>query len=70
LIDGAALIEQFSSARVADAVVNELVSRVDVEIDPEMDAIYPDKYAGIVHITLHDGRMLTALVHFDNLKGW
>ena len=56
LVDGQALIEQFTEARVKDPVVCDLASRVEVEVDPEMDAIYPGRYAGIVTIVLDDGR--------------
>jgi 2-methylcitrate dehydratase PrpD len=56
LVDRAALMEQFTEARVKDPAVCDLASRVEVEVDPEMDAIYPGRYAGIVTIVLDDGR--------------
>jgi 2-methylcitrate dehydratase PrpD len=67
LLDSAALIEQFTPQRIADPRLNELISRVDVEVDPEMDAVYPEKYAGIVTIELRDGRRLRKRV--DHSKG-
>jgi len=67
LLDRAALIEQFTESRIGDPVLNELVSRINVEIDAEMDAVYPDKYAGIVTIELRDGRRLRKRV--DHSKG-
>ena len=67
LTDGDALIDQFTPQRIADPAVNDLASRVDVETDPEMDAIYPERSGGIVHVTLRDGRRLTRRV--DYAKG-
>jgi 2-methylcitrate dehydratase PrpD len=65
LLDSAALIEQFTPQRVADPVLNELISRIEVEVDPEMDAVYPERYAGIVTINLHDGRRLRKRVDYS-----
>jgi 2-methylcitrate dehydratase PrpD len=64
LTDGDALTGQFTPQRIADPAVNNLASRVDVEADPEMDAVYPERSAGIVHVTLHDGRRLTRRVDY------
>jgi len=50
-----------------DPVVCDLASRVEVEVDPEMDAIYPGRYAGIVTIVLNDGRQFRKRV--DDPKG-
>ena len=65
LLDSAALIEQFTPQRISDPVLNELISRVGVEVDPEMDAVYPEKYAGIVTIELRDGRRLRKRVDYS-----
>jgi len=65
LVDGQALIDQFTEERIVDPVVCDLASRVDVEVDPEMDAVYPGRYAGIVTIELRDGRRLTRRVDYS-----
>jgi 2-methylcitrate dehydratase PrpD len=65
LLDSAALIEQFTPQRIADPVLNELITRVEVEIDPEMNAVYPERYAGIVTIDLLDGRRLRNRVDYS-----
>ena len=65
LIDSAALIEQFAPGRIADPVVNELVTRVNVEVDPDMDAVYPDKYAGVVTVELRDGARFRSRVDYS-----
>lgn len=67
MLDGNALIGQFTPARLADARVNELIARVDVEVDADMDAVYPGLYAGIVTIQLNDGRSFRRRV--DHSKG-
>jgi 2-methylcitrate dehydratase PrpD len=65
LIDRSALLDQFTDARIADPTVCDLASRVDVEVDPEMDAVYPSRYAGIVTIVLDDGRRLRKRVDYS-----
>lgn len=67
IIDGNAYLEQFSPSRIAARDVCELAARVAVEIDPEMDRVYPDLYAGIVHIETKDGRRFSRRV--DHSKG-
>lgn len=64
LLDGAALLPQFSEARIADPAVMELAGRVEVVADPEMDALYPGRYANNVEIFLRNGKRLAARVDF------
>jgi 2-methylcitrate dehydratase PrpD len=65
LVDGTALVDQFTEARIADPIVGDLASRVDVEVDPEMDAVYPERYAGVVTIVLGEGRQLRKRVDYS-----
>ena len=58
LMDDAALLNQFTEQRLADPELEALIARIDVVIDPEMDALYPGRYAGIVTIETKDGRRL------------
>ena len=67
LIDGKAFLEQFTPERIQASDTRELASRVDVEVDPEMDRIYPGLYAGIVHLETKDGSRYTRRV--DHSKG-
>jgi 2-methylcitrate dehydratase PrpD len=55
LIDGNALIEQFSNARVTDEKVGKLASIVEVINDPKFDNMYPEKWGCEVQIELVDG---------------
>jgi 2-methylcitrate dehydratase PrpD len=65
LTDGTALVDQFTEARIVDPAVCELASRVDVVVDPEMDAVYPGRYAGVVEILLDDGRRLRKRIDYS-----
>lgn len=65
LLDGQVLIDQFTPERLRDPVLNELTTRVDVVVDAEMDAVYPEKYAGIATIALRDGRTVRKRVDFS-----
>jgi len=67
LLDGNALIAQFTPERIADPRLNALIGLVDVEVDPDMDAVYPRLYAGIVTIHLKDGRSFRRRV--DHSRG-
>ncbi len=67
LADGRAYLEQFSDSRISAPDVCELARRVIVEIDPEMDRVYPALYAGVVHIRTKDGRRFSRRV--DHSKG-
>jgi 2-methylcitrate dehydratase PrpD len=65
LVDGTALVDQFTEERIVDPVVCDLASRVDVEVDPEMDAVYPERYAGVVTLVLDEGRHLRKRVDYS-----
>jgi 2-methylcitrate dehydratase PrpD len=57
LVDGEALLDQFTDARVVDPEVVALRTRVRVHVDPEQT-----KESARVVLTLHDGRMLERCV--------
>ena len=65
LVDGTALVDQFTEERSVDPVVCDLASRVDVEVDAELDAVYPERYAGVVTIVLDDDRRLRKRVDYS-----
>lgn len=62
LLDGELGPAQLTEKRMADPAVTELAGRVDVEQDDELNAVYPDKTASRVELTLKDGRNLTRQV--------
>ncbi len=65
VIDGQALLDQFTEERIRDPRVVDLAQRVDVEIDPEMDAVYPRLYAGVITVNTRDGRRLRRRVDYS-----
>ncbi len=67
LIEGAALLAQFAEERLGDPRVLDLARRVRIEVDAEIDRLYPERYANRVVITLKDGRRLAARV--DHARG-
>lgn len=55
---------QFASARVQDAVVQDLLARTETVADPELTKLYPDKFPARVTVTMKDGRRLTETRYF------
>ncbi len=51
---------QYSLDMIHDPALRDLASRVEVYPDAELEALYNDKWASIVEITLKDGQVLTA----------
>ena len=67
LLEGSALLEQFAEEKLAAPAVLDLARRVEILADPEIDRIYPERYANRVEILLEDGRRLEARV--DHARG-
>jgi 2-methylcitrate dehydratase PrpD len=67
LLEDAALLAQFSEQKIADPVVLELARRVEIVEDPDIDRVYPERYANQVEIVLRDGRRFETRV--DYAKG-
>lgn len=65
LADGTALVQQFTPERLDDPALDLLIAKINVEIDPDMDAVYPARYAGIVTIHTKDGRVVRERVDFS-----
>jgi 2-methylcitrate dehydratase PrpD len=64
LLEGAALLEQFSEAKIADPRVRDLAHRVEIVVDPDIDRWYPARYANRVEVILKDGQRFEARVDF------
>jgi len=64
LIDGQVLVDQFKEERLADPKIVDLAQRVEFVLDPEIDAIYPEKFASKVEMVLKDGRHLWQRVDY------
>lgn len=65
VLDGKAYLEQFSEERIKEDRVCDLASRVRVEIDPDMDAVYPELYAGKVTIVTTGGKRITKRIDYS-----
>ncbi|MCX5906638.1 MAG: MmgE/PrpD family protein [Deltaproteobacteria bacterium] len=58
LLDGNVLVDQFQEERLADPKIIDLAHRVEFVLDPEINALYPGKFASKVEVVLKDGRSL------------
>lgn len=67
LISGQVGLRDFDSSMLQDATVRELMSRIKLELDPELDRRYPDAWAAEVSVELNDGTVREAAV--DSPKG-
>ena len=56
LTHGSVRLAAFEPARMNDAATRELMGRIDVTIDPELDAAFPRQRAARVAIVARDGR--------------
>jgi 2-methylcitrate dehydratase PrpD len=56
LAHGSVRLAAFEPPRLEDAVTRDLMRRVDVAIDPELDATFPGQRAARVKIVARDGR--------------
>ena len=63
-LDGQALVDQFSADRIGCPDVLDLAHRVEFAVDPEIDRVYPDVFAGRVEIILRDGRRFDSRVDY------
>lgn len=63
--DRKAYLEQFTEQRIKEAKVCDLASRVRVEIDADMDAVYPELYAGKVTFVTKQGKRVSKRVDYS-----
>jgi 2-methylcitrate dehydratase PrpD len=55
-------IEQFSEQALQNRSVREMMGRVEMEFDPEIDAAYPQRWIGKVQVETSDGAEFVACV--------
>ena len=60
IVDGHVGLETFDDAKIRDARINEMRSRVTMTVDPTLDPTAPPLTQARVAIALRDGRTLTA----------
>ncbi|HET9903898.1 MAG TPA: MmgE/PrpD family protein [Xanthobacteraceae bacterium] len=63
LVHGNARSDAFRSDRLRDAAAQELMQRIALAVDPELDACFPKQRAARVTIETRDGRRFTHLQH-------
>jgi len=67
LVDGAVLPSSFEEQRLKDPRIRDLLGKIKVVADPEIDAMFPGTKRAIVQITTHEGKSFSAQV--DDAKG-
>lgn len=72
LLEGNAFIDQFQDHKLTDRKIMDLANRINVTIDPELDALGPDEMRAVrVTVTMKDGKeykhsLLYRPGHFKN----
>ncbi|KAI2794742.1 hypothetical protein POX_a01343 [Penicillium oxalicum] len=61
---GQAMITDFTEDDLEDSSLREFQQRVKMELDPEIDQAFPEKWMGSVIVITKDGRSFTELVEF------
>jgi 2-methylcitrate dehydratase PrpD len=59
---GHAGITDFTDEALQDRKIREFLSRVEMVMDPEIDAAYPERWIGLVEVETIDGRHFTSRV--------
>ncbi len=59
LVVGSVRVDAFAEARLHDPAIRRLVERVEMEIEPKLDAAFPKQRAAIVEIETIDGDRLS-----------
>lgn len=64
LVFGTGGIDAYSTARLHDPMLRELMARTDCYRDPTLDAPYPRRWPAAAEIHLRDGRVVSTRVEF------
>ncbi|MEA2525924.1 MAG: hypothetical protein QOF73_3151 [Thermomicrobiales bacterium] len=67
LLHGRVGLHDFAPDRLSDPAIRDLMARIDVAVDPDIDAAYPVVWSARVSASLPDGS--TTAVHVDAPKG-
>ncbi len=67
LADGHVLPSSFTEAKIKDPVIGSLLEKINVQADPDIDALFPATKRAVVSITTTDGTTITEQV--DHAKG-
>lgn len=58
LVHGSIRLDAYTPERLADACVGDLLKRIKVALDPEIDKLFPRQRAARLEVALADGRVL------------
>jgi 2-methylcitrate dehydratase PrpD len=61
LVHGSVRLDAFGPERLGDPAVRDLMRRIVLEIDPELDAQFPNRRAAVVEIETVEGERLRHL---------
>jgi aconitate decarboxylase len=61
---GQAMITDFTEDDLEDSELREFQQRVKMELDPEIDRVFPEKWQGTVIVTTKAGKTFTESVEF------
>lgn len=59
---GHASVTDFTDEALQNPKIRQFLDRVEMVLDPEIDAAYPERWIGLVEVEMLDGRRLTARV--------
>lgn len=64
LVDGKVTQRQFDADRYRDGVVRDVMAKVEIVADDGLTALYPEKFAAEVSVTMRDGTVHRATMHY------
>ena len=64
LVKGRVLPESFTDEAIRDEEINRLCDLITWEINPEFEAVYPDRYPARVTVTMEDGTVYVGEVQY------
>ena len=64
LLEGKALVKQFSEDKIADPRILALARRVEILLDDGIEKVYPDRYANKVEVVLRNGERFETRIDF------
>lgn len=67
IVDGEVTPKQVNQKRLGDTAILKQADKVELEVDPDIDALFPAKFGAVVEIVTKDGQIHKARV--DNPKG-
>jgi 2-methylcitrate dehydratase PrpD len=64
LLEGKTLLDQFTEEKISDPKILELAKRVEIVLDPEIEKVYPERFANRIEIILRSGMRYSTRVDF------